>query len=145
MEMDKDLLARQEARSLAKKAESAQKIIARMPQEKLDAIVKAVAEAFAAEAKDLAELAVKETGFGNAHDKETKNLFASKDVWEAVKDMKAVGIVKEKPGLWEIGVPVGVIAAIVPSTNPTSTVIYKAMIALKAGNAIIFSPHIVRL
>ena len=141
MEMDKDLLARQEARSLAKKAESAQKIIARMPQEKLDAIVKAVAEAFAAEAKDLAELAVKETGFGNAHDKETKNLFASKDVWEAVKDMKAVGILKEKPGLWEIGVPVGVIAAIVPSTNPTSTVCYKAMIALKSGNAIVFSPH----
>ena len=141
MEMDKDLLARQEARSLAKKAESAQNILARMPQEKLDAIVKAVAEAFAAEAKDLAELAVKETGFGNAADKETKNLFASKDVWEAVKDMKTVGILREKPGLWEIGVPVGVIAAIVPSTNPTSTVCYKAMIALKSGNAIVFSPH----
>lgn len=141
MEMDKDLLARQEARSLAKKAESAQNVLARMPQEKLDAIVKAVAEAFAAEAKDLAELAVKETGFGNAHDKEAKNLFASKDVWEAVKDMKTVGILREKPGLWEIGVPVGVIAAIVPSTNPTSTVCYKAMIALKSGNAIVFSPH----
>ena len=141
MEMDKDLLARQEARSLAKKAESAQNILARMPQEKLDAIVKAVAEAFAAEAKDLAELAVKETGFGNAADKETKNLFASRDVWEAVKDMKTVGILREKPGLWEIGVPVGVIAAIVPSTNPTSTVCYKAMIALKSGNAIVFSPH----
>ena len=141
MEMDKDLLARQEARSLAKKAESAQNVLARVPQEKLDAIVKAVAEAFAAEAKDLAELAVKETGFGNAADKETKNLFASKDVWEAVKDMKTVGILREKPGLWEIGVPVGVIAAIVPSTNPTSTVCYKAMIALKSGNAIVFSPH----
>ena len=141
MEMDKDLLARQEARSLAKKAESAQNVLARMPQEKLDAIVKAVAEAFAAEAKDLAELAVKETGFGNAADKETKNLFASRDVWEAVKDMKTVGILREKPGLWEIGVPVGVIAAIVPSTNPTSTVCYKAMIALKSGNAIVFSPH----
>ncbi|MGN1026706.1 MAG: acetaldehyde dehydrogenase (acetylating) [Faecousia sp.] len=141
MEMDKDLLARQEARSLAKKAESAQNVLARMPQDKLNAIVKAVAEAFAAEAKDLAELAVKETGFGNAADKETKNLFASRDVWEAVKDMKTVGILKEKPGLWEIGVPVGVIAAIVPSTNPTSTVCYKAMIALKSGNAIVFSPH----
>ena len=141
MEMDKDLLARQEARSLAKKAESAQNVLARMPQEKLDAIVKAVAEAFAAEAKDLAELAVKETGFGNTHDKETKNLFASRDVWEAVKDMKTVGILREKPGLWEIGVPVRVIAAIVPSTNPTSTVCYKAMIALKSGNAIVFSPH----
>ncbi len=141
MEMDKDLLARQEARSLAKKAERAQNVLARMPQEKLDTIVKAVAEAFAAEAKDLAELAVKETGFGNVCDKETKNLFASKDVWAAIKDMKTVGVLKEKPGLWEVGVPVGVIAAIVPSTNPTSTVCYKAMIALKSGNAVIFSPH----
>ena len=141
MEMDKDLLARQEARSLAKKAERAQNVLARMPQEKLDAIVKAVAEAFAAEAKDLAELAVKETGFGNPRDKEAKNLFASNDVWAAIKDMKTVGVLKEKPGLWEVGVPVGVIAAIVPSTNPTSTVCYKAMIALKSGNAVIFSPH----
>ena len=141
MEMDKDLLARQEARSLAKKAERAQNVLARMPQEKLDTIVKAVAEAFAAEAKDLAELAVKETGFGNVCDKETKNLFASRDVWAAIKDMKTVGVLKEKPGLWEVGVPVGVIAAIVPSTNPTSTVCYKAMIALKSGNAVIFSPH----
>ena len=141
MEMDKDLLARQEARSLAKKAERAQNVLARMPQEKLDAIVKAVAEAFAAEAKDLAELAVKETGFGNVCDKETKNLFASRDVWAAIKDMKTVGVLKEKPGLWEVGVPVGIIAAIVPSTNPTSTVCYKAMIALKSGNAVIFSPH----
>ena len=141
MEMDKDLLARQEARSLAKKAENAQNVLARMPQEKLNAIVKAVAEAFAAEAKDLAELAVKETGFGNPRDKEAKNLFASNDVWAAIKDMKTVGVLKEKPGLWEVGVPVGVIAAIVPSTNPTSTVCYKAMIALKSGNAVIFSPH----
>ena len=141
MEMDKDLLARQEARSLAKKAERAQNVLARMPQEKLDAIVKAVAEAFAAEAKDLAELAVKETGFGNVCDKEIKNLFASRDVWAAIKDMKTVGVLKEKPGLWEVGVPVGVIAAIVPSTNPTSTVCYKAMIALKSGNAVVFSPH----
>ena len=141
MEMDKDLLARQEARNLAKKAESAQNLLGRMPQEKLDAIVKAVAEAFAGEAKALAELAVKETGFGNTADKETKNLFASRNVWEAIKDMKTVGVLKETPGLWEIGVPVGVIAAIVPSTNPTSTVCYKAMIALKSGNAVIFSPH----
>ena len=139
--MDKDLLARQEARQLAKKAASAQKALSQMPQEKLDRIVKAVAEAFAAEARDLGELAVRETGFGNARDKEAKNLFASRNVWEAVKDMKTVGILKEKPGLWEIGVPVGVIAGIVPSTNPTSTVCYKAMIALKSGNTIVFSPH----
>lgn len=141
MELDKDLLARQEARTLAKKGAEAQRVLARMGQEKLDTIVRAVAEAFEKEAEDLAELAVRETGFGNAADKKTKNLFACRDVWNAVKEMKAVGILRETPGLWEVGVPVGLICAIVPSTNPTSTVCYKALIALKSGNAIVFSPH----
>jgi len=141
LELDKDLLARQEARTLAKKGAEAQRVLARMGQEKLDTIVRAVAEAFEKEAEGLAELAVRETGFGNAADKKTKNLFACRDVWNAVKEMKAVGILRETPGLWEVGVPVGLICAIVPSTNPTSTVCYKAMIALKSGNAIVFSPH----
>ena len=141
MELDKDLMARQEARELAKAAEAAQKKLAQFSQAQLDAIVEAVAKAFAAEAVGLASMAVKETGFGNVEDKITKNLFASQKVAEAVRDMKTVGILKEEKGLWEVGVPVGVIAAIVPSTNPTSTVCYKAMIALKAGNAIVFSPH----
>lgn len=141
MELDKDLLARQEARTLAKKGAEAQRVLARMGQEKLDTIVRAVAEAFEKEAEGLAELAVQETGFGNAADKKTKNLFACRDVWNAVKEMKAVGILRETPGLWEVGVPVGLICAIVPSTNPTSTVCYKALIALKSGNAIVFSPH----
>lgn len=141
MELDKDLLARQEARTLAKKGAEAQRVLARMGQEKLDTIVRAVVEAFEKEAEDLAELAVRETGFGNAADKKTKNLFACRDVWNAVKEMKAVGILRETPGLWEVGVPVGLICAIVPSTNPTSTVCYKALIALKSGNAIVFSPH----
>ena len=143
MELDKDLRSRQEARALAKQAEKAQKALAACSQEQLDAIVEAVARAFYLEAGALAELAVKETGFGNRADKETKNRFASRDVAEAVRDMKTVGILREHPGgkLWEIGVPVGPIAAIVPSTNPTSTVCYKAIIALKSGNAIVFSPH----
>lgn len=141
MELDKDLLARQEARTLAKKGAEAQRVLARMGQEKLDTIVRAVAEAFEKEAEGLAELAVRETGFGNAADKKTKNLFACRDVWNAVKEMKAVGILRETPGLWEVGVPVGLICAIVPSTNPTSTVCYKALTALKSGNAIVFSPH----
>ena len=143
MELDKDLLARQEARDLLHQAELAQKQLADFPQQKLDAIVKAICDAIDAAAPELAELAVGETGFGNVNDKITKNRFASRRVWEAVKDMKTVGVLKENPGekLWEVGVPVGVIAAIVPSTNPTSTVCYKAMIALKAGNAIVFSPH----
>ena len=143
MELDKDLRSRQEARELAKKAQAAQKALAAFSQKQLDAIVEAVARAFYLEAGELAELAVKETGFGNRQDKEMKNRFASRDVAEAVRDMKTVGVLREHPGgkLWEIGVPVGPIAAIVPSTNPTSTVCYKAVIAIKSANAIVFSPH----
>lgn len=141
MDLDKDLAARQEARAMARVAEAAQSKLARMSQEELDAIVEAVAKAFAREAFPLAEMAVKETGFGNAEDKTTKNQFASQRVAQAIRGMKTVGILRQEKGLWEIGVPVGVIAAIVPSTNPTSTVCYKALIALKAGNAIVFSPH----
>ena len=143
MEFDKDLAARQEARELAREAEIAQRALAEMSQSQLDAIVEAVAKAFAKEAPMLADMAVRETGFGNAEDKTEKNLFASRNVAEAVRGMKTVGILREIPEkkLWEIGVPVGVIAAIVPSTNPTSTVCYKAMIAPKAGSAIVFSPH----
>ena len=143
MELDKDLLARQEARAMASAAEKAQRILADMAQEKLDAIVEAVAKAFSDNAVLLAEMAVSETGFGNVEDKTTKNRFASNMVAEAVRNMKTVGMLRQNPEekVWEIGVPMGVIAAIVPSTNPTSTVCYKAMIALKSGNAIVFSPH----
>ena len=143
MELDKDLLARQEARQLLRQAEIAQKQLATFPQEKLDAIVNAISDAIYGAAPELAELAVRETGFGNTEDKITKNQFASRTLWQAIKDMKTVGVLKEHPAekLWEVGVPVGVIAAIVPSTNPTSTVCYKAMIALKSGNSIVFSPH----
>ena len=143
MELDKDLQARQEARTLAKAAEAAQFQLREFPQEKLDAIVEAVAKAFYDAAPELADLAVRETGFGNVEDKITKNQFASRRVAEAVRDMKAVGVLRELPGekLWEVGVPMGVICAIVPSTNPTSTVCYKAIIALKSGNTVVFSPH----
>ena len=143
MELDKDLAARQEARLLCKQAETAQTALAQMSQQQLDAIVQAIAQKFSAAAVELAELAVRETGFGNPEDKVIKNRFASQTVAAAVRDMKTVGVlnVYEKEKLWEVGVPVGVIAAIVPSTNPTSTVCYKAIIALKSGNAIVFSPH----
>ena len=139
--MDKDLQAKQEARDLCRQAVAAQKELFTYPQEKLDAITRAVAAAFSAAAAELAQMAVAETGFGNIDDKITKNRFASQTVLEAIDSMKTVGVLKEEAGIWEVGVPVGVIAAIVPSTNPTSTVCYKAMIALKAGNAIVFSPH----
>ena len=143
MELDKDLQARQEARCLAKQADLAQKQLCRMSQQQLDAIVEAMAKAFSAAAGELAQMAVEETGFGNTADKTVKNKFASETVLEAVRPMRTVGVLNEDPKekLWQIGVPVGLIAAIVPSTNPTSTVCYKAMIALKAGNSIVFSPH----
>ncbi len=143
MEFDKDLAARQEARAMCRQAEKAQEVLGQMSQNQLDGICKSIAMRFAASAKELAEMAAKETGFGNPADKTTKNRFASETVWEALRDMKTVGILSEDPQkrLWEIGVPVGVIAAIVPSTNPTSTICYKALIALKSGNSIVFSPH----
>ena len=143
MELDKDLQARQQARELARLAASAQNRLAQMSQQQLNAIVQAVAKAFSIASVELAELAVRETGFGNVADKTTKNEFASKRVLAAIEKMTCVGVLKEdaREKLWEIGVPMGVIAAIVPSTNPTSTVCYKTMIALKSGNAIVFSPH----
>lgn len=143
MELEKDLQARQEARELARAAEKAQRTLGEMSQEQLDAIVEAIAAAFLGEAESLAEMAVRETGFGNVPDKTRKNRFASEEVLKAIRGMKTVGILKDdrEKKLWEIAVPVGVIAAIIPSTNPTSTVCYKAMLAIKSGNAIVFSPH----
>ena len=118
MEFDKDLAARQEARAAAKAAKQAQHVLADMAQEQLDAIVEAIAKAFSRESAMLADMAVRETGFGNVEDKITKNRFASDTVAEAIRGMKTVGLLREVPGkkLWEIGVPVGVIAAIVPSS-----------------------------
>ncbi len=143
MELDQDLAARQEARLLCRQAERAQKILGAFPQEKLDRIVENIARRFSTQGEKLAQMAVRETGFGNVADKLTKNRFASQKVAEAVRDMKTVGLLGKVPEkkLWEIGVPIGVIAAIVPSTNPTSTVCYKAIISIKSGNTIVFSPH----
>ena len=142
-QLDIDLAARQEARELARQAGAAQERLNKLDQGALDAIVAAMAAAFESECAALAKMAVEETGFGNTQDKTEKNLFACKTVLSAIAPMKTKGILREIPEkrLWEIGVPMGVIAAIVPSTNPTSTVCYKALIAIKAGCAIVFSPH----
>lgn len=140
---DKDLISIQEARNLVQKAKTAQKVLASFSQEQLDEIVAHVSRVTAENAEKLAEMAVEETGFGNKADKITKNLFASQKVYEYIKNMKTVGILdddKEKR-IMSVGVPLGVICALIPSTNPTSTPIYKSMIALKSGNAIVFSPH----
>ena len=141
--VDKDLLSIQEARALVRAARAAQAEFSQLGQERIDAVVKAVSEAAAAHAEELGILANEETGYGKPQDKKIKNLLASEKVYAAIKDMKTVGILHEDKvnKIIEIAVPVGVIAGIIPSTNPTSTVIYKSLISLKAGNAIVFTPH----
>lgn len=141
--LDKDLVSIQEVRNLLKQAREAQKKLVTLNQTQIDRIVKAIADAGYAHAEKLAKMANKETGFGKWEDKVIKNVFGSKIVYEAIKDQKTVGILKDdkENKVLDIGVPVGVVAGIVPSTNPTSTVMYKAQIALKGGNAIVFSPH----
>ncbi|MFL1677035.1 acetaldehyde dehydrogenase (acetylating) [Paenibacillus dendritiformis] len=141
--LDKDLRSIQEVRNLIKKAKEAQAQLATMSQEQIDAIVKAIADAGYQNREKLAKMANEETGFGRWQDKIIKNAFASKQVYDSIKDMKTVGVLKEDKAhkVMEVAVPVGVIAGLIPSTNPTSTVIYKALIALKAGNSIVFSPH----
>lgn len=143
MELDKDLKSRQEVRDLVNRANAAAKILAGWDQAQIDRVVKAISDAGLFHAKELAELACSETGFGNVPDKIKKNEFAAGKVYEAICHQRTVGIIAEHPEekILDVGVPVGVIAGIVPSTNPTSTVIYKAMISLKAGSAIVFSPH----
>lgn len=141
--LDKDLASLQEMRNLVRKAKAAQKEYAKLPQEKIDQVTLALARRMEKESAKLARMAVEETGYGNVPDKTVKNLFASKILYESIKDMKTVGFIKEDPErkIYEIGIPVGVIAGLVPSTNPTSTAIYKSIISLKAGNAVILSPH----
>ncbi|WP_291325593.1 acetaldehyde dehydrogenase (acetylating) [Desulfovibrio sp. UCD-KL4C] len=141
--VDKDLLSVQEARSLVRAAKKAQAELASLDQEHIDCIVKAISEAARSQAESLAALAVEETGFGKVQDKTAKNILASEQLFEAIKDMKTIGVLSEDKvkKITEIAVPVGVIAGIVPSTNPTSTTIYKSMISIKSGNAIVFTPH----
>ena len=143
MELSKDLQSRQQVRDLVEAAAKAQETLRKLDQKAIDRIVEAMANAAAAHAEELAAMAVEETGFGNKTDKTEKNLFASKTLWNAIKDQKTIGILRKdgEKQVWDVAVPVGVIAGLAPSTNPTSTVIYKAMIALKGGNAIVFSPH----
>ena len=143
MELDRDLASVQEARNLLKAARAAQQALKEYSREQVDAIVKAMKEAGEAESCRLAALAVEETGMGRYEDKCFKNYFASHHVYEYIKDMKTVGIVRKDAAakLWEIAEPAGVIAGIVPTTNPTSTTIFKSLCALKARNAIVFSPH----
>jgi len=125
------------------KAAEAQKTLARFSQEQTDSVVQAMAEAAQQSAEPLARLAVEETTYGVVADKVEKNLFSARDIYNAIKNLKTAGVVREdaEAGVVEIAAPTGVVAAILPCTNPTSTAIYKALIALKGRNAIVMSPH----
>lgn len=140
---DKDLASVAEARALARRAKEAQAVLAEFSQAQVDAIVDAMAAAVTPQAASLARLAVEETGFGNVADKIQKNLFGSKQVYEFIKPMKTVGVINriDDKKIIEIAEPFGVVAAIIPSTNPTSTAIYKILIAIKARCAIVLTPH----
>jgi acetaldehyde dehydrogenase (acetylating) len=140
---DRDLASIREARVLARRAREAQARLAELSQEQVDAIVDAMAAAATATAEPLARLAVEETTFGNVPDKIQKNLFGSKQVYEFIRPMKTVGVIRrdDQKKVIEIAEPFGVVAAIVPSTNPTSTAIYKILISIKARCAIVMSPH----
>jgi acetaldehyde dehydrogenase (acetylating) len=141
--LDKDLLAIQETRNLIEKAKEAQRILETFTQEQVDRIVSNMAQEGEAAADWLAKTAVEETEIGVYEHKVIKNLFAVKMVYESIKEMKTVGLIRKDPVkmIWEVAEPVGVIAALTPTTNPTSTALYKSLIAIKSRNAIVFSPH----
>lgn len=143
MSMDKDLQSVQEVRDLIKTAKEAQLEFKHFSQEQVDKIVKAMSEAGFAAAEKLAKMAHEETGFGKWEDKVIKNTFGTKDVYESIKDLKTVGIIDVQANgkILKIAEPMGVVAALIPSTNPTSTAMFKTLISLKCRNAIVASPH----
>lgn len=140
---DKDLLSVQEVRELVAAAKKAQQELAGKTQADVDRICRSISTAGVRNARRLAEMAVEETGFGIVDDKVIKNIFASRMVFDRVKDMKTIGEISRDDtlGVRSFAIPVGVVAGLIPSTNPTSTALFKAIIAIKAGNAIVFSPH----
>jgi acetaldehyde dehydrogenase (acetylating) len=140
---DRDLASVQEARSLAQRAKQAAPVLAEFSQAQIDKIVDAAAAAATPRAEEFARLAVEETTYGVVADKIEKNLFSSEQVYRFIRPMKTVGVVSrdEARKVVEIAEPFGVVAAIVPSTNPTSTAIYKILISLKARCPIVMSPH----
>lgn len=143
MSHEQDPAVLEEVRSKVEKAYAAWQKYRHFTQEQIDAVVEAMAAAGRADARRLAAMAVEETTYGNVDDKLAKNLLCADWLPRAMRGMKTVGLLREIPEqrIVEYGVPVGVVAAIVPTTNPTSTVIYKVLISLKAGNAIVISPH----
>ncbi|HLL16926.1 MAG TPA: aldehyde dehydrogenase family protein [Pyrinomonadaceae bacterium] len=141
MSVDKDLVSVQQARDAVEAAHRAQVQLARFDQARIDRICEAMAKAALHDAARLGAMAVEETGFGIPDDKREKNRFAAEDVWNAFRNLRTVGVVSESKDVIEIASPRGVVCGIIPSTNPTSTAIFKILIAIKSRNAIVLSPH----
>ncbi len=143
MGLDKDLSSIQEARDLVNAAHEAWKVWSRASQTDVDRVCAAMAEAGYHASERLGRMAQEETGFGVAAHKKLKNEFGSWKVWESIRDLKTVGVIRHDPErrLYEIASPMGVVVALVPSTNPTSTAFFKCLIAVKARNAIVVAPH----
>lgn len=141
--IDHDLLSIQEARILVENAREAQKALATFPQEKLDEIVESMAEAISPYTKELAVMSSDETDYGKWQDKYIKNRFACEYVPAKLRGMRCVGIIgkDENKKIMDVGVPMGVIVSLCPATSPVSTSIYTALVAVKSGNAVVFSPH----
>lgn len=141
--LDQDLQSLQEVRSLMQRAKAAQLACKTFSQEQVDRVVAAMAEAGFKASERLARQAVEETKYGKVADKIIKNQFATRDLYESLRTFKTVGIIREdaKKKILEIAEPMGVVAAIVPTTNPTSTAMFKCLISVKARNAVVVSPH----
>ena len=129
--------------SLAEKGQEALKELSKKSQQEINDIVHQMSMAAVDQHIHLAKLAYDETGRGIYEDKAIKNLYASEYIWNSIKDNKTVGIIGEdkQKGLTYVAEPIGVICGVTPTTNPTSTTIFKAMIAIKTGNPIIFAFH----
>lgn len=138
---DKESVAVSEAREAVEAAHRAFGAVAKFGQEKIDRICEAMAKRALAESARLGQVACEETGYGKPEDKREKNRFAAEDVWNYFRGLKTVGVINEAESVVEIASPRGVVAAIIPSTNPTSTAIFKILIALKSRNTIVLSPH----
>ena len=142
-EIDSDLLSIQEARTLAVAARDAQRQFMQANQADVDRICAAMAEAAYAAAERLGRLATGETGYGVPEHKTLKNILSSKILWDSIKDIPTVGVIRHdaRKKIYDIAWPMGVIAALVPSTNPTSTTMFKILIAVKARDGIVVAPH----
>jgi len=141
--MDNDLISIQEARDLSERAYQAWLSWSKATQEDVDRVCQAMADAAFEASERLGYMAVEETGFGVPLHKKIKNQFGSRNVWESIKNVKTVGVINHDPArkIYEIAWPIGVVAGLIPSTNPTSTVMFKILIAVKARNAIVVAPH----